>query len=94
MSPANWVQHGAEPVPTASPSPQTAANTAAICAEVDQLIIAKSDEIATDAAAATRRDLTPEQIKTYVPNLLAGKTILTRFGIERSRFAEVGGRGG
>ncbi|MFE9652648.1 hypothetical protein [Micromonospora sp. NPDC006431] len=59
------------PTATASPSPVTAANTAAVCAEVDKLIIAKSKEIAADSAAATRRDLTPEQINDQVKANLA-----------------------
>ncbi|MEU2611846.1 hypothetical protein ABZ570_09725 [Micromonospora sp. NPDC007271] len=63
----------AAPAPTAtgSPSPVTAANTAEVCAEVDKLIIAKSKKIAADSAAATRRDLTPEQINDQVKATLA-----------------------
>lgn len=56
---------------TAAPSPVTAANTAAVCAAVDKLIIAKSKEIAADSAAATRRQLTPEQINDQVKADLA-----------------------
>ncbi|MEU4477208.1 hypothetical protein AB0F68_03935 [Micromonospora sp. NPDC023966] len=59
------------PTATAAPSPVTAANTAAVCAEVDKLIIAKSKEIAADSAAATRRQLTPEQINDEVKADLA-----------------------
>ncbi|MGY0006773.1 hypothetical protein [Micromonospora sp. I033] len=54
------------PAATATPSPVTAANTAAVCAAVDKLIIDKSKEIAADSAAATRRQLTPEQINDQV----------------------------
>ncbi|GGR64879.1 hypothetical protein GCM10010169_05000 [Micromonospora fulviviridis] len=54
------------PSATASPSRVTAANTAAVCAAVDKLIIDKSREIAADSAAATRRQLTPEQINDQV----------------------------
>ncbi|MEV0425450.1 hypothetical protein [Micromonospora sp. NPDC050495] len=61
-----------EPAPTtATPSPPTAANTAEVCAEVDKLIIAKSREIAADAVAATRKQLTPEQINAQVKTDLA-----------------------
>ncbi|MGR6316924.1 hypothetical protein Q2K19_08385 [Micromonospora soli] len=62
---------GPEPSATASPSPPTAANTAAVCAAVDKLIITKSKEIAADSAAATRRDLTPEQVNAQVTGHLA-----------------------
>jgi hypothetical protein len=61
----------AEPAPTAEPSPPTAANTAAVCAEVDKLIIAKSREIVADSARATSRQLTPEQINAEVKADLA-----------------------
>ncbi|OKI47420.1 hypothetical protein [Micromonospora sp. CB01531] len=61
----------AAPTPTASPSPVTAANTAAVCAEVDKLIIGKSKQITADSAAATRRDLTAEQINDQVKANLA-----------------------
>ena len=61
----------ATPGPTTSPSPVTAANTAEVCAAVDKLIIAKSKEISADSAAATRRDLTPEQINDQVKADLA-----------------------
>ncbi|MFC0029184.1 hypothetical protein ACFFMM_06555 [Micromonospora chaiyaphumensis] len=63
----------AAPAPSASASPSrvTAANTAAVCAAVDKLIIAKSKEIAADSAAATRRQLTPEQINAEVKADLA-----------------------
>ncbi|MFR9775870.1 hypothetical protein ACL02O_07385 [Micromonospora sp. MS34] len=62
----------AEPAPTTvAPSPPTAANTAAVCAAVDKLIIAKSKEIAADSAAATRKQLTPEQINAEVRTDLA-----------------------
>ncbi|MEU0152659.1 hypothetical protein [Micromonospora fulviviridis] len=61
----------APPVATATPSPVTAANTAAVCAAVDKLIIAKSKEISADSAAATRRQLTPEQINDEVKADLA-----------------------
>lgn len=58
----------AEAVPTASasPSPLTAANTATVCAAVDKLIIAGSQEIAADSAAATRQKLTPEQLNAQL----------------------------
>ncbi|NES26446.1 hypothetical protein GCE86_28505 [Micromonospora terminaliae] len=65
------VTAAATPSATASPSRVTAANTAAVCAEVDKLIIAKSQEIAADSAAATRRQLTPEQINEQVKTDLA-----------------------
>ncbi|MFI6331826.1 hypothetical protein ACIBBG_26390 [Micromonospora chersina] len=61
----------APPAATATPSPVTAANTVAVCAAVDKLIIAKSKEIAADSAAATRRQLTPEQINDQVKADLA-----------------------
>jgi hypothetical protein len=61
----------AQPTGTASPSPVTAANTAAVCAAVDELIIARSKEIADDSAAATRRQLTPEQVNGQVQGNLA-----------------------
>lgn len=71
----NWTAPptaAAEPAPSAaSPSPVTAANTAAVCAEVDKLIIAKSRKIAADSAAATRKQLTPEQINAQVKTDLA-----------------------
>ncbi|NES14787.1 MULTISPECIES: hypothetical protein [Micromonospora] len=60
----------AEPGPTTA-EPPTAANTAAVCAEVDKLIIAKSREIAADSAAAARKQLTPEQINAQVKADLA-----------------------
>ena len=61
----------AAPTATASPSPVTAANTVAVCAAVDKLIIAKSKEIAEDSAAATQKELTPEQINDQVKGDLA-----------------------
>ncbi|MFG2105696.1 hypothetical protein [Micromonospora chersina] len=61
----------AAPAATAAPSPVTAANTAAVCAAVDKLIIVKSKEIAADSAAATRRQFTPEQINDQVKADLA-----------------------
>ncbi|PWU54797.1 hypothetical protein DLE60_29315, partial [Micromonospora globispora] len=61
----------AEAGPTASPSPVTAANTAAVCAAVDKLIIAGSREIAADSTEATRRKLTPEQINGQLKGNLA-----------------------
>ncbi|MFG2053854.1 hypothetical protein ACGFI9_07450 [Micromonospora sp. NPDC048930] len=62
----------AEPAPsTVAASPVTAANTAAVCAAVDKLIIAKSKEIAADSAAATTRQLTPEQLNAQVKADLA-----------------------
>ncbi|MFE9692610.1 hypothetical protein [Micromonospora sp. NPDC005806] len=57
--------------PSVTASPLTAANTAAVCAAVDKLIVAKSRKIATDSAAATRRDLTPEQVNEQVKGHLA-----------------------
>ncbi|MBM0229760.1 MULTISPECIES: hypothetical protein [Micromonospora] len=51
---------------TAAPSPVTAANTAAVCASVDKLIIAGSREIADDSAAATRQEFTPEQVNAQL----------------------------
>ncbi|WP_319460532.1 hypothetical protein [Micromonospora sp. RTP1Z1] len=51
---------------TAAPSPVTAANTATVCAGVDKLIIASSRKIADDSAAATRRELTPEQVNAQL----------------------------
>ncbi|MFC4148747.1 hypothetical protein ACFO0M_21030 [Micromonospora mangrovi] len=56
----------AAPPATPSASPLNAANTVAVCAAVDKLIITKSKEIAADSASATRRDLTPEQINAEV----------------------------
>jgi hypothetical protein len=71
----NWTApptvSAAEPAPNTSPSRVTAANTAAVCAQVDKLIIAKSREIAADSAAATRKQLTPEQINAQVKDHLA-----------------------
>ncbi|SCL18073.1 hypothetical protein GA0070624_1443 [Micromonospora rhizosphaerae] len=61
----------AVPTPSASPSPVTAANTAAVCAAVDKLIIAGSQEIVQDSAAATRRQLTPEQVNAQLKGNLA-----------------------
>lgn len=79
----------AEPAPTASPSPQTAVNTAAVCAAVDKLIIAKSREIAADSAAATRRELTPEQINEQVRADLADLADDVRGQAARARDPEI-----
>ncbi|SCG64448.1 hypothetical protein [Micromonospora coxensis] len=59
--------------PTASPSPTgpSAANTVAVCREVDRLIIEGSRRIAADSAAATRRELTPEQLNGQLKGSLA-----------------------
>ncbi|SCG44945.1 hypothetical protein [Micromonospora inositola] len=54
------------PAATAAPSPVTTANTAAVCASLDKLIIAGSRKIADDSAAATRRELTPEQVNAQL----------------------------
>ncbi|MET8906538.1 hypothetical protein [Micromonospora sp. NPDC004551] len=70
-APAPYATAASAPSATASPSRVTAANTAAVCAAVDKLIIAKSREIAADSAAATRRQLTPEQINAQVKADLA-----------------------
>jgi hypothetical protein len=71
-STAPSVSAAAEVAPTtATPSPPTAANTATVCAAVDKLIIDKSKEIAADSAAATRNQLTPEQINAEVKGDLA-----------------------
>ncbi|MGW5667594.1 hypothetical protein [Micromonospora sp. NPDC003776] len=71
-SPTTAPTTSAEAAPaTAAPSPQTAANTAEVCAAVDRLIITKSREIADDSAAATRKQLTPEQINDQVKADLA-----------------------
>ncbi|MGK5441866.1 hypothetical protein ACSNN7_08595 [Micromonospora sp. URMC 105] len=57
--------------PSASPSGPSAANTAAVCRKVDQLIIEGSRKIADDSAAATRRQLTPEQLNGQLKGSLA-----------------------
>ncbi|MFC0004919.1 hypothetical protein [Micromonospora siamensis] len=61
----------AEPTPSASPSRVTAANTASVCKAVDDLILKGSREIAADSAAATRQDLTPEQVEAQLKENLA-----------------------
>ncbi|SCE78832.1 hypothetical protein [Micromonospora mirobrigensis] len=60
-----------EPTPSASPSPLTAANTASVCRAVDELILKGSREIAADSAAATRQELTPEQVEAQLRENLA-----------------------
>ncbi|MCW3814478.1 hypothetical protein ONA91_08410 [Micromonospora sp. DR5-3] len=89
----NWVgtptATAPAPTVTASPSPVTAANTAAVCAEVDKLIIAKSRQIATDSAAATRRDLTPEQLNDQVKASLADLATDVRRQAARAQDPEI-----
>jgi hypothetical protein len=57
----------------ASPSPvaTTAANTAEVCREVDRVILAGSQKIATDSAASVSRDLTGEQVADQLRRNLA-----------------------
>ncbi|MGC5016989.1 hypothetical protein [Micromonospora sp. DT47] len=59
------------PTASASPSVGTAANTAAVCRAVDQLIIDGSRRIAVDSSAATERELTPEQLNGQLNGSLA-----------------------
>ncbi|WP_200213709.1 hypothetical protein [Micromonospora coerulea] len=59
------------PAVTATASPVTAANTLAVCTSVDKLIIAGSRKIAADSAAATRGELTPEQVSAQLKENLA-----------------------
>ncbi|WFE63665.1 hypothetical protein [Micromonospora sp. WMMD714] len=47
---------------TASPTTGSALNTAQVCRAVDQLIIDGSRQIVADSTAATREELTPEQL--------------------------------
>ncbi|MEV4489123.1 hypothetical protein AB0K04_03300 [Micromonospora coxensis] len=60
-----------EPTASASPTGPSAANTVAVCREVDRLIIEGSRRIAADSAAATRRELTPEQLNGQLKGSLA-----------------------
>ncbi|MBY8871709.1 hypothetical protein K7640_07630 [Micromonospora sp. PLK6-60] len=60
------------PSPSASPRPVTAVNTAEVCRKVDQLIIEGSRRIAADSAAATKNELTPEQVEAQLKENLAG----------------------
>ncbi|MFC8615450.1 hypothetical protein ACFT9M_03370 [Micromonospora purpureochromogenes] len=60
------------PSPSASPTGPSAANTAAVCRRADELIIEASRRIADDSAAATRRELTPEQLNGQLKGTLAG----------------------
>lgn len=62
----------ATPSPSASPTGPSAANTAAVCRRADELIIEASRRIADDSAAATRRELTPEQLNGQLKGTLAG----------------------
>ncbi|MEV0153112.1 hypothetical protein AB0H57_05140 [Micromonospora sp. NPDC050686] len=61
----------AAPSPSASPRPVTAVNTATVCRKVDQLIIEGSRRITADSAAATRQELTPEQVEAQLRENLA-----------------------
>ncbi|SCG62436.1 hypothetical protein [Micromonospora halophytica] len=56
---------------SASPTGPSAANTVAVCREVDRLIIEGSRKITADSAAATRRELTPEQLNGQLKGSLA-----------------------
>ncbi|RZU72998.1 hypothetical protein EV384_1389 [Micromonospora kangleipakensis] len=79
----------ATPAATAAPSPATAANTAAVCASVDKLIIAGSREIADDSAAASRRELTPEQVNAELKANLADLADDVRGQAARARDPEI-----
>ncbi|MGB2568959.1 hypothetical protein ACPFP2_10965 [Micromonospora citrea] len=59
------------PPASASPTGPSAANTVAVCREVDRLIIEGSRKITADSAAATRRELTPEQLNGQLKGSLA-----------------------
>ncbi|MFG3703512.1 hypothetical protein ACGF7U_02070 [Micromonospora sp. NPDC047670] len=57
--------------PSPSPVATTAANTAEVCREVDRVIVAGSQKIATDSAASVSRDLTGEQVADQLRRNLA-----------------------
>ncbi|SIR21308.1 hypothetical protein [Micromonospora avicenniae] len=59
------------PAATTSPSPVTAANTVEVCQAVNRLIIAASQKISADSTAATKRELTGEQISAQLRRTLA-----------------------
>ncbi|MCM0675750.1 hypothetical protein NCC78_13775 [Micromonospora phytophila] len=61
----------ASPTPSPTPLATTAANTADVCRQVDQAILAGSRKITTDSAASVTRDLTGEQVADQLRRNLA-----------------------
>ncbi|MBM0240055.1 hypothetical protein JNW88_28385 [Micromonospora sp. ATA32] len=79
----------ASPAASASSLAVTAANTAQVCTAVDQVIIAGSRKIAADSAAATKRDLSPEQLNDQLKRNLAGMADDVREQAARAQDPEI-----
>ncbi|MEU7982582.1 hypothetical protein AB0B63_29125 [Micromonospora sp. NPDC049081] len=76
--------------PTAgTPTAGTAANTAQVCRAVDQLIIDGSRQITADSAAATREELTPEQLNGKLKGRLSGLADDLRAQARKARDARI-----
>nr|QLJ99089.1 hypothetical protein HZU44_02550 [Micromonospora carbonacea] len=61
-----------EPFAATSTPAVTAANTAAVCGEVDRLILAGSKKLAADSAEATRDKATADELNSRLKQTIAG----------------------